>query len=279
MMCNPCSVLALAVLLRHTPSVVFFCNKLPPLHDKTCVTTAAMPLAVSCFALFSAFCPTLQQKPPDSDTFLVVDYIRMKFRAFDWKPSFYPHHPVTSQRLPCTRPSLADWQLQQVGVLGLLYPFIPIVRLSSNQYFLFALAEIQLNPCAFPPETLRESSGGGWEGYQDQSYKRVCTTVFRQTLLRDGGSKRCSTCRHIRPASIQSEGGIRYQAQQVESSVSRLCKDWKVQRKIPRFLVQYLEMPKNSHGAENLIRKYQREINKKASGKAILCYQGYSAGN
>jgi hypothetical protein len=39
-----------------------------------------MSLAVSCFAIFSAFYPTLQQKPI---LILVVDDIRLKYRAFD----------------------------------------------------------------------------------------------------------------------------------------------------------------------------------------------------
>ncbi len=57
-----------------------------------------MSLAVSCFAIFSAFCQTLLQNPPD--LILEVDDISLKFRSFklavlgnrtftllSWKPS------------------------------------------------------------------------------------------------------------------------------------------------------------------------------------------------
>ncbi len=42
-----------------------------------------MPLAVCCFAIFSAFRPTQQQKPPDSDLILVGDDIRLQLRPLN----------------------------------------------------------------------------------------------------------------------------------------------------------------------------------------------------
>jgi hypothetical protein len=42
-----------------------------------------MPFAVSCFAIFPAFCPTQQQKPPVFYFDFIGDDIRLQLRPFD----------------------------------------------------------------------------------------------------------------------------------------------------------------------------------------------------